>query len=372
MRTLDLVLPGHPATLTGGYLYDRRILDGLGALGWQTRRLDPGDDFPDASAATVHAANDLLDAVPDGRLVVVDGLALADLAAALEHHAARLRIVALVHHPLCDETGLSPAAAARLCRDELRGWRAARGVIVTSPWTMRRVAGIGYPVRRIRVVEPGTDPSQRAAASSGSAAAETRALPGRDPAAPRPLRLLCVATLTPRKGHAVLLDALARLKDRPWRLDCVGSAARDAATAADLRTRIERLELADRVTLHGEVSADALAAFLQAADGFVLPSYLEGYGMAFADALAHGLPIVATDAGAVADTVCDAALLVPAGDVAALEVALTRLLDDPALRASLADRARTRGAALPSWEDASRRFAAAVDELAAFDPGPAR
>lgn len=376
---LDLVLPGDPATLTGGYVYDRRVVRGLAGLGWTLRVLRLGDDFPGASPASLRVADDVLAAIPDGRTVVVDGLALADLAPTLERHAARLRIVALVHHPVGDETGLDASTAERLRRAERRAWRAARGVIVTSRWTARRLAADGLPIERIRVVEPGTDrPEPRArraadgggVASSGGSAVE-RATPAfaETPLASTsdPPRLLCVATLTPRKGHAVLLDALARLGALSWRLDCVGSATRDPATAEKLRARIAKLGLAERVTLHGEVSHGALDAFHRAAHAFVLPSFLEGYGIAHADALAYGLPIVATDAGAVPETVGDAGLLVPPGDVDALADALACVLRDAALHAALSTRARERARSLPTWAETVARFAAAVDALAGPD-----
>ncbi|HEX6995972.1 MAG TPA: glycosyltransferase family 4 protein [Gammaproteobacteria bacterium] len=361
-RTLDLMLPGDPATLTGGYVYDRRVVEGLESLGWTVRVLRLGDDFPGASPASLRAADDVLASIPAGRTVVVDGLALADLAATLERHAARLGIVALVHHPVGDETGLDESAAARLRRDERRAWQAARGVIVTSRWTARRVAADRFPSERIRIVEPGTDRPAPGGGGRGDEHGRLSAAP--HASMPDPPRLLCVATLTPRKGHAVLLDALARLTDLPWRLDCVGSTARDPATAAALRARIASLGLAARVVLHGEVSRGVLDALHRAAHAFVLPSFLEGYGIAHADALAYGLPIVATEAGAVPDTVGDAGLLVPPGDVDALADALARVLGDAALHAALSARALERARALPTWADAAARFAAAVEALA--------
>lgn len=353
MRALDLVLPGDPATLTGGYLYDRRIVEGLRRAGRAVRVLPLADDFPSASPASISAADGVLAAIPAGRAVVVDGLALPGLGATLERHTPRLRIVALVHHPVGDETGLDDAAAARLGRDERRAWRASCGMIVTSRWTARRIAADGYPAERIRVVEPGTDrpapvgPDEARGAQAGGAP-----------------RLLCVATLTERKGHSVLLDALVRIADRPWRLDCVGSTTREPATAARIRAQIERLNLGGRVALHGEVPPSRLAALYRDARVFVLPSYLEGYGMAHAEALAHGLPIVAAEAGALPETVGDAGLLVPPGDVDALAGALARVLDDDALAGVLSARARERARSLPTWADACARFVAAVDALA--------
>ncbi len=349
MRALAFVVPGDLATLTGGYRYDRRLIEGLGAGGWQVtcHSLDPG--FPAPSEAALRDAAEKLAAIPDGRLTVIDGLAYGAMPEIAAAHAERLRLVALVHHPLADETGLAPGTAERLRQSERRALAVARRVLVTSPATARAVEGLGVPAERIDVVEPGTDPAPLARGSAGGV-----------------LGLLCVGAITPRKGHAVLVGALARIADRAWHLVCVGNLDRSPATVADLRHRIDALGLNGRVTLTGEEGEAAIGAYYERADLFVLPSYHEGYGMALAEALAHGLPIVSTRAGAIPDTVPQAAgRLVPAGDVAALADALAALLDDPSLRGRLAAGARAARERLPSWESACIRFAAALGRVAA-------
>lgn len=349
MAELHFAVPGDLATLTGGYLYDRRIVEGLRAAGWRVHvhALDPS--FPRPHAAALAEAAGVLAAIPDGAALVADGLALGgmpDLAAAL---AGRLALTALVHHPLADETGLEPAAAARLRESERRSLAAARRVIVTSAATARALAAhYGVEPGKVTVVEPGSDPAPLA---RGSGDGE--------------LALLCVATLTPRKGHAVLFDALAGLAGRRWRLTCAGGLERDPATAAALMEQIARLGISGRVTLAGELTPPALGALYDRADAFVLASFHEGYGMALAEALARGLPVVSTTAGAIPDTVPeDAGLLVPPGDSTALAAALARLLDDPALRGRLAAGARAARGRLPAWETTVARFAAAVAEAA--------
>jgi glycosyltransferase involved in cell wall biosynthesis len=199
---------------------------------------------------------------------------------------------------------------------------------------------------RISVVEPGTDPA-----------------PLHRPHPGAPLELLCVASLTKRKGHAVLFDALARLRGRPWHLTCAGSLTSDRELVASLRAQVERLGLRDRVTFLGELAPESLGELYARADIFVLASYLEGYGMAFAEALARGIPIVATSGGAVASTVPSAASrLVPPGDIGALAGALEELLDSEVERARLAEAAAQHRATLPTWQIASERFANALLE----------
>jgi glycosyltransferase involved in cell wall biosynthesis len=105
------------------------------------------------------------------------------------------------------------------------------------------------------------------------------------------------------------------------------------------------------------------------ADAFVLPSFHEGYGMVFAEAMAHGLPLIATTAGAIPETVSlEAALLVPPGDSAALACALRRVIAEPALAARLASGSREAGARLPEWSKATEEWERAFDRLAALDP----
>jgi glycosyltransferase involved in cell wall biosynthesis len=346
MPALDFVLPGDPETLTGGYEYDRRIVAGLRALGWDVAVHALDASFPAPTPAALAGARAALARIPDGRTVVVDGLALGAMPEIAQAEAARLRLVALVHHPLAAETGLAPERADALRRSEARALAAVSRVIVTSEATAGALAVYGVERTRIDVVVPGTDPAPLALGSSG---------PG--------VALLCVATVVPRKGHAVLVEALAGLADRDWHLNCVGSRTRSPAADAALVRQIAALGLDGRVSLPGELDAAALAACYDRADVFVLPTFHEGYGMAIAEALARGLPIVTTTAGAVPETVSpDAALLVSPGDVGALRAALGRVLDDAGFRARLADGARRSRAGLPTWPQACARFASALSE----------
>ncbi|MGJ7519946.1 glycosyltransferase family 4 protein [Variovorax sp. LT1P1] len=350
-RDCIFLVPGDWEGRTGGYLYDRRIVDGLRAAGWRVTRRSPGDGFPLPDATAREQARGVIDALPDGALVVADGLGFSALPELVEQHAQRLRWLALVHHPLAFESGLSPDEQARLFDSERRALACARQVVVTSASTARALAGFDVPTGRITVIEPGTDRAPQATGGGAGAGA---------------LSLLCVATVTARKGHTVLLDALAGLQGRAWHLHCAGSLARDDATVAAVRAGVAGHGLAGRVTWHGEVDGPALEALYAQADLFVLPSFHEGYGMALAEALAHGLPIVSSAAGAIPDTVpARAGVLVPPGDPEALRGALQRLMDDVAWRASLAAGAREAAERLPTWDDASARFAAVLDAVAA-------
>jgi glycosyltransferase involved in cell wall biosynthesis len=349
LRACHFVLPGDWHTPTGGYTYDRRLALALRDAGWTVAPLVLEGAWPWPDGADIEAAASRIAALPDGAVVVADGLAFGTLAAAVRPHAERLHWVALVHHPLHLETGLDEADMARLRAGETEALQMARRVVVTGRSTVHDVVSMGVPPARIAVVEPGTDPAPPGPAT-----------PGPDGG---PVQLLCVATLTPRKGHAVLLEALAGLMHLPWVLHLVGSTERDPGTAARLRAMAR--VLGDRVVWHGEIPGTALHAHYAAADVFVLPSLYEGYGMVVAEAIAHGLPVVTTDGGALAHTLPPAAgLQVPAGDVATLQAALERLLTDTALRDRLAAGARDAAANLPTWPQQAALFAAVLEGAA--------
>jgi glycosyltransferase involved in cell wall biosynthesis len=353
-RELHFVVPGPLEQLTGGYVYDARVVAGLGALGWQVHVRNLEGRFPDADERGLAALGSTLAALPDRARVVIDGLAMGGAPEAIEAHAERLRIVSLVHHPLAEETGLSAADAARFRALERRALAPCAGVIVSSGFTARALEAFGVPPHRVRVVVPGTEPARPAVGAA----------PGEPPC------LLCVASLTPRKGHDVLVAALERVRDLDWTCVLAGSAERDSGHARMVRARIDAAGLRDRVALVGERQGEQLEELYHRATLFVLASRYEGYGMVLADALAHGLPVVSTTGGAIPYTVpVDAGVLVPPGDAVAFADALRGLLAPRSSaaerRAALASSARRHAEAFPRWSDAARAFATAVVELSA-------
>lgn len=359
VNSIDFVVPGDIQTPTGGYIYDREIIAGLTERGWRVAVHSLDASFPSPTPAALRAARATFASLADGGVVVIDGLALPGLDRLLADEAKRLTLVALVHHPVALETGLDPIQAERYGALERSALGYVQRVITTSQWTARTLAAEGVPIAQLRVVEPGVDRRK----SRGSSDPKVAIAPG----APQDLlNLLCVGTLTPRKGHAVLLEALNEIRDRHWHLTCAGSLLRDAPTVAAIQHLIDRLSLRKRVSLLGDLDREALERQYARADVFVLPSYLEGYGMALAEAVAFGLPVVSTTAGAIPETVpANAAILVAPGDGRALAKALASLIDDPARRAALAANARAARASLPTWATAAAKFGAALDGLGA-------
>lgn len=342
MPDLWFAVPGDPETRTGGYIYAKRLAQALRSQGWAVHRVQLPGGFPRPSASDLTETQRILAALPVDATTLIDGLAFgalpADLLAGLD-----LDIVALVHHPLALETGLAPAEAADAAQTERAALRFARAVIVTSPHTADvLVADYGVTEDRITVAIPGTDPRPRAQGA-------------------HPPSLLTVATVTPRKGHDVLVAALAQIGDLPWTSTIAGSLTRAPDCVANLQQQIAESGVADRVTLAGEIPEQALAALYYGADLFVLPSRYEGYGMVFADALARGLPIIACAAGAVTGTVPAAASkLVPIDDAAALAAALREVLSNPNRQRAMAEAAWAAGRRLPTWKQCAATAAKAL------------
>jgi glycosyltransferase involved in cell wall biosynthesis len=348
--SLALLVPGPLAQLTGGYLFARRVVEGLRALGRAVTVIELEGRFPDADNAARAAASAALRDLPAGSIAVIDGLALPGFTECLPCETQRLRLVGFIHHPLSRETGLDASIAQRYAEIEARLWPLLRGAICPSAHTARALIDAGLPARRVAVASPGTDKAVM--------------IPKRGKR--NALHLVTVGTVTPRKGHLLLVEALAGLREIDWHLTCIGSLERDRAAAEALRRSIAEKALGERITLAGECAPARVSNAYGDADVFVLPSYEEGYGMVCAEALVHGLPLVTTTAGAIAETVpASAALFVPPGDAIALRDALQRMMTDATLRVRLASGAAAAARTLPDWSAAVRVWAAALDRLAA-------
>jgi len=348
MTRLVFAIPGELQTRSGGYEYDRRLLAALGPAGVEAVHCPLPASFPAPSKLDLEESlAAILRELRKGGVVLIDGLAFGALPeATLRRIGAPL--VALCHHPLCLETGLDSKRAAELRESEGAALALAARVIVTSPHTGALLAQeFSVPAEKIAVAPPGVDPAPRAKGSSG------------------PTLVLAVGAIIPRKAFDLLVEALSHLVDLDWRLRIVGSTSASPPTASALRALIAARRLGSRVELTGELGPERLGPAFDEADLFVSASFYEGYGMALAQALARGLPIVTTTGGAAAETVPDeAALKVAPGGVDALAAALLRAIGDAGLRAQLSGASWRAGQTLPRWEDTAAIVARVTAEVA--------
>ncbi|HEX7118844.1 MAG TPA: glycosyltransferase family 4 protein [Longimicrobiales bacterium] len=371
MSRLHFLVPGPIDRRTGGTIYDARIVAELRRLGHDVVVHELNGRFPWPDRTARAAAARAFEVCATGEVTIVDGLALAALDPTAPPPPATVRVL-LVHMPLDEERGL-PYGVRVLLRAAENAWlRRADRIVCTSGFVARRLARRGANAAAVAVVEPGVDRARTAPRGSTGAAppadgTDAGAGPTRWPGAAgppgtapaEPVRLLAVGAVTRVKAHGVLVRALRRLEHLPWTLEIVGNRSAEPATADTLSAEIDRAGLAGRIRLAGELPVDRLHEAYRRADLFVLPSLYESYGMALAEAAAHGLALVASRAGGIPATPAGrAALLVPPGDDAALARALEPLLADATARARLAAAARDASRRLRSWADAGRDFVA--------------
>ncbi|MGV9347669.1 glycosyltransferase family 4 protein [Streptomyces spiralis] len=355
LRTVHFVLPGgvdDPATPSGGNAYDRRVSLDLPGFGWQVRPHPVHGEWPRPGARARTELARVLRELPDGSVVLLDGLVACGVPEIVVPEAERLRLAVLVHLPLGDETGLEPAVAAELDARERQVLRAVPAVVATSDWAVRRlVSHHGLVPDRVHVAAPGADIAPLAPGTDGVS------------------RLLCVAAVTPRKGQHRLVEALAAVTDLPWSCECVGALTQDPAYVARLRDLIAGHGLQDRFRLVGPRAGADLDARYAAADLMVLASYAETYGMAVTEALARGIPVLATDVGGVPEAVGRApdggvpGILVPPEDPLALAAELRGWFGEADVRRRLKAAARGRRAALDGWATTARSLAGVLARL---------
>ena len=342
------VLPADVDDVTlasGGNAYDRRMCEALGLREVTVRGQWPTPDH----GARVALARELAE-IPDGSVALLDGLVACGVPEFVVPHARRLRLAILLHLPLADEIGLPVDRAEELDKLERETLHAATAVIATSAWAARRaVEHHGLDPSRVHVATPGTTPAPLATGSDG--------------------RLLCLASITPRKGQDVLVEALAGIADLGWTCECVGSVRRDPAFVERVHGLIARHGLASRMSLAGPLPDAELEARFGRTDLLVLPSRGETFGMVVTEALARGIPVLTSDVDALPDTLGRApdgsvpGMLVPPGDAAALSDALRRYLIDASLRGRLRESARDRRRELEDWNKAAARLGAVLDRL---------
>jgi glycosyltransferase involved in cell wall biosynthesis len=351
MTAVHVVVPDgidDPARPSGGNAYDRQVCRALAEIGWPVEVHAVPGSWPRADEAAYAALAGVVQRIPDGAVALLDGLVASTAAEVLVPQANRLRLVPLVHMPLGQGT-----ADSEVRTQEGAVLAAAASVVTTSAWSRRTLVELySLPGDRVHVAEPGVDAAPLAPGTTTGSA------------------LLCVAAVIPGKGYDVLLDALATMTDLSWSCLCVGSKDRDPAFAESIKRRVLDEGLGERVRFPGPRTGADLDRSYVSADLLVLPSRAETYGMVVTEALARGLPVVATDVGGVAEALGHGTggirpgLLVPRDDPAALAAALRTWLGDSEVRRTWRRAARERRASLSDWSTTTPVLAAVLAEAA--------
>lgn len=350
---LHFIVPGDPDQNTGGYRYVRKLVAALNQAGTRAQVTGLPGRFPKPDAVATGAMESLLSQFADDSRVVLDGLAMSAMPGVLEKHAQRLRLAALIHHPLADETGLSQSEQDWFFEREKQALEIVRDVFTTSPFTASRLVDYGVTAGRIRTAEPGVESLVGDALPSDTEPFSQN----HNPQMPHAPQILCVAHLSPRKAQHHLVEALAGLDDLPWRCTLAGSCERDLLYADGVRQQIHDAGLSDRIDLAGEVDEPQLTSLYRKADLFVLPSLYEGYGMVIDEALAAGLPVICSDGGALKNTGDRPGVaLYEAGNTEVLRERLRAWLGDPASLELAREQAAHESHSIRSWSDTASLF----------------
>lgn len=324
MKGLTWLSPGDPAQRTGGYLYNARMVAGLTELGVDVDVVALHGDWPWADESAENT--DALAEIPSGRTVVADGLLWPGLSETARRDLCARCTVWVVVHSLADKEDAGPGAA-EAARRELAALSEARGWFATSTLTATilrdRLGGAGSAP----VIIPGTDPH------SGRVEPDHR-------------QLLSVGHLIPRKGHDRLLRGLAELSDLEWSLRIVGAPDRDPSWSADLGALCTELGLEARVHFTGVCDQAQLDLEYDRAGVMVHTAHFEAYGMVLTEALARGVPVISTPAGALDDI--DSEAVWPVADTDLVQT-LRRWLSDDEARASASRAAQS--LSFPSWSE---------------------
>lgn len=358
MKRVHAVLPegfDDPERPSGGNFYDARIIAGLSSIGWTVAVHEVAGSWPAPGPSAVVRLHRLLAGLADDAVVLVDGLIASAVPDLLGPAGSRVQVVVLLHLPLGGPVG-GPVGNRNSGASDREGrvLSSAAAVITTSEWTRARVLELyEVPPERVRVAVPGVCRALPVAGTPGGG------------------QLLCVAALIPSKGHDLLIAALGKLTDLEWNLLCVGRRGLDPAYVTGLVALAEELGIGKRVRFVGTQTRERLAASYAAADVVVLATRMESYGMVLTEALARGLPVIATSVGGVSEAVGRSpadrrpGLLVPSEDAGALAGAVRRWLERPVLRATLRRNALERRGSLTGWDETTARVDRVLAEVRA-------
>ncbi len=346
-RTVHFVVPGaidDPDRVSGGNVYDRHVRDGLRNAGWAVRMVL----IAEGSGPLVTLS---LSELPDGALVIIDGLIAVRESGTLAAQSTRLRMIVLAHMVASLTSGLSADGTHRADLADREGvaLKSADRVIATSGWTRSElIARSLVQPHGVVTAHPGTDPAPATVASRAGG------------------RLICVGVVAPHKGQDVLVRTLARLKEvGDWTCTFVGSLSTAPDFVADLKQTVHIEQLATRVSFAGTLAGRALDAAYGRADLVVAPSRTESFGMVVAEALARGIPVVASRVGGIPEALSrsGAGILVPADDPAALETVLREWWASPSLRTELTTAAVEARAIVRSWSSTISTIESVLQEI---------
>jgi glycosyltransferase involved in cell wall biosynthesis len=341
---IHFLIPGDIDILTSCHIYDKRIIEGLRKKGHIVTVHRLADDFPFPSEKSVKQCSLIAASIPKGEYVVVDSQAFGAIFSVMKELYNRNLIVGLIHLPLSVDPNYSAYQRTMITSQEMETFRLATKFIASSEYTLEVLQNLGIENQKINLIIPGLED-----------------FPQKKKYPEKPLELLCIANMCRNKDHAILVRALAALRDKDWVLHCYGVLDLDREYLSDFQSMIRRNRLQDKILVHGTISGKELSDAYLNSDLFVHPSDFETYGMVLAEALGHGVPVVASTGGGICKTVpSKMGQFFKPGDSYGLESILEELLENSEVYRKLCVQAATYKETAQSWEESIDLFEAAL------------
>jgi glycosyltransferase involved in cell wall biosynthesis len=340
IMNLHFLIPGDINTLTGGYVYDKIIINGLRNLGYGITVHQLGGDFPFPSAENLEHCKRILDSIPNRELVFIDSLAFGPMHMLLKDYQGKNPILPIIHLPLSQNPNYNEESKKLLAEQERRAFDYANSVVAVSWFTKQLIVGYGVNPDNVWVITPGVFRVPRKTEYPGL-----------------PENILCVGSFLPGKGQLVLVHALADMQQYAWSLSMYGIPEFDTDYVQSIKKTIDEAGLAKRVLMHKQVSGDELNAAYLRTDLFILPSLFENFSMALNDALIHGIPVITTTAGGIPFSVPKSmGLFISPGSQGELKQAIKELLTNSSLYKHLYRSASQYYKTANTWENSIHRF----------------
>lgn len=337
---IHFMAPGEIETLSGGQVYNSHILAGLEALGYNITMHYLGDDFPFPDELTIAKCKAIFKILPQGEPVIIDSLALGSLLPVLMEFYGKNPYIALLHLPFAFNEDIHPNQRDILAQQEKSVLAVTSAIVATSTYTSKIIANWLKLSPPVYIIPPGVEVNKRKFYWP-----------------PYPKRFICVSNYMPNKGQYILIKALTSLKHLNWQLYCFGHKNINPRYVDSLNSVVEKYSLHDKVFINEALTGNKLEEAYLDSDICVLPSYFETYGMVLTEALAHGIPVIASSGGGIRDTVpISMGLFFKPGDISELQSVIRTILADSWLYQRLCAETATYFKQANTWQQSVKKF----------------
>jgi len=338
--TIHFLIPGDINTLTGGYVYDKNIIEGLIKSGYTVNVHQLSNDFPFPSEENLKKCEAIYKSIPNGNPVFIDSLAFGPIHNILLMYQNKNPVIAIIHLPLTKNPNFSRAEREQFFLPEQNALKLANKIVAVSEFTKQIIIDYGIETSKIEVITPGVFK-----------------MPKKQSYPDNPEKILCVGSYLPGKGQLLLVRALAKLKHLCWTLNMFGIQNFDLPYVQKIQTEIIAEHLDERIFINPPISGDKLTKAYLNADLFILPSFFENFSMALNDALNYGIPVITTDGGGIPLSVPkNMGIIIPKGNETDLKQTIENVLTDSLLYKNLCNAASDYYKSANTWENSINLF----------------